>query len=440
VKPGLRSVAICAVVGLVSSSAAAETTLRVAQAVERSPSPPLDDQIIVQFRPPVTPDLEARAIHEAGGAWVRRGRSAHRYLVGIDAGLTAEGAIERLRSLPEVDFVERNGRVHTTAAPNDTLYSLQWHFQMLDAERTWEIQTGGATVAVAVVDTGVAYEDFGPFRKAPDWGGTVFLSGYNVLTGSRHANDDNYHGTHVASVIAEATGNGVGVTGLAYNVAILPVKALDQNGEGNFFDVAEGIDFATDFEQDGRRPVKVINLSLGADTVSTTMQRAIDRAYAAGIVVVAAAGNDGASAVAFPASLPNVIAVGGIDARKQRAPYSNYGPELDLVAPGGDLSRDDNQDGHPDGVLQQTFDPHTATAFGRYDDFAYFFVSGTSQAAPHVSAVAALLVYQGITDPAAIKIVLERTAEDLGAPGRDDEYGAGLIRPAEALRGLGLNR
>jgi serine protease len=135
-----------------------------------------------------------------------------------------------------------------------------------------------------------------------------------------------------------------------------------------------------------------------------------------------------------------VIAVGAVDARKHKAPYSNFGPELDVVAPGGDIFRDDDGDGRPDGVLQQTFDPDTAEQLGRYDDFGYFFVVGTSQATPHVSAVAALLVRQGITNPAAVQAAIEQTAEDLGAPGRDDTFGHGLIRPSVALTGLGLNQ
>ena len=114
-----------------------------------------------------------------------------------------------------------------------------------------------------------------------------------------------------------------------------------------------------------------------------------------------------------------------------------------MVAPGGDIRRDDTgpagvPDGRPDGILQQTFDPASA-ARGNYADFHYFYVAGTSQATPHVSAVAALLYRQGIHDPVAIKAAMEQTAEDLGAPGRDDTFGHGLIRPAEALKGLGLN-
>jgi serine protease len=155
---------------------------------------------------------------------------------------------------------------------------------------------------------------------------------------------------------------------------------------------------------------------------------------------VAAAGNESRGTVSFPARLPNVIAVGAVDGRKQKAPYSNFGADLDVMAPGGDLRRDDDNDGRPDGVLQQTFDPRTAELFNRYDDFAYFFVQGTSQATPHVAAMAALLVRQGITDAETVKSVIENTAEDLGTPGRDDNFGHGLIRPSVALTGLGLNR
>jgi serine protease len=323
---------------------------------------------------------------------------------------------------------------------NDTFFPSQWHMEMLDAPRIWAIQTGDRSVVVAVLDTGIAYEDFGPFRKAPDFGTTVFVPGFDFINNDSHANDDNFHGTHVASVIAEATNNGIGVAGLAFGTALMPVKVLDSEGFGDSFSIAEGIDFAA-----ASNDVKVINMSLGGGGTNRAISDAVTRAVGRGITVVAAAGNDGEGTVSFPANLSNVIAVGAIDGRKIRAPYSNFGSALDVVAPGGDIRRDDvgaglRPDGRPDGILQQTFDPDTAAETGRYDDFAYFFVVGTSQACPHVAALAALLYHQGITDPAAIQDAIESTAEDLGAPGRDDTFGHGLLRPSVALTGLGVNR
>ncbi len=369
---------------------------------------------------------------------VRRSAFGNRYLVDLDAGFTTGEAMRRLAQAPEVEYAELNGPVHAFFKPNDLGFPVQWNFRMLDAERTWDIQKGDPSVVVAILDTGIAYEDFPPYRKAPDFGGTVFVPGHDFINEDEHANDDNFHGTHVASTVAEATDNTVGVAGFAFRCALMPVKVLDSNGDGSFFDVAEGIDFAA-----RNTSVKVINLSLGGDGNSNTVRAAVDRAVAAGITVVAAAGNDGRGTISFPAVLPNVIAVGAVDGRKQKAPYSNFGPELDLMAPGGDNRRDDTgpngvPDGRPDGILQQTLDPDSAER-GIFDDFGYFFVTGTSQATPHVSALAALLYRQGITTPAAVKAVMEQTAEDLGASGRDDTFGNGLIRPSLALKGLGLN-
>ena len=395
-------------------------------------------QLIVQFREQAQERDVARVAREAGAARVKRSAFGNRYLVDLDAGFTMGEAMRRLGTAPEVEYAEVNGPVHAFFKPNDLAFEVQWNFRMIEAERTWDIQKGDPSVVVAVLDTGIAFEDFGPYRKAPDFGGTVFVQGRDIVNEDDHANDDNFHGTHVASTIAEATDNTLGATGLAFRCALMPVKVLDENGDGSFFDVAEGIDFAA-----RNSSVKIINLSLGGDGNSNTVRAAIDRAVAAGITVVAAAGNDGRGTVSFPAALPNVIAVGAIDGRKQKAPYSNFGTELDLVAPGGDNRRDDTgpngvPDGRPDGILQQTLDPDSAER-GIFDDFGYFFVTGTSQATPHVAALAALLYQQGITNPTAIKAAMEQTAEDLGASGRDDTFGNGLIRPSLALKGLGLN-
>lgn len=406
---------------------------------ERGPSADYESRVIVQFKDIVDDRWAETRVRDAGGARASRSAFGSRYVVEPMAGMDAAMLTSRFRSMPEVEYAEPDGVVRAHFSPNDSLFSLQWHLKMIGAERTWDIQRGDPSVAVAVLDSGVAYEDFGPYRKAPDFGGTVFLPGFNVFTRDAHANDDNFHGTHVASVIAEATNNGAGAASLAHLTAIMPVKVLDDEGFGSNSGIAEGIDYVVNFRQGGVNPVKVINLSLGGTVRSQAMEAAITRAVGAGITVVASAGNDNKSPVDFPAAFSNVIAVGSVDGRKVKAPYSSFGADLDVMAPGGDNRRDDNGDGRPDGVLQQTFDPALA-AVGRYDSFAYYFVTGTSQAAPQVAALAALLARQGIKDPRAIQAIIERTAEDLGAAGRDDQFGHGLIRPAEALKGLGLNK
>jgi serine protease len=413
----------------------AQVELRMSQAAV----PDYGARVIVQFRDAVDDRVAERVVNEAGGGRASRSAFATRYVVEPMAGLDSSGLVRRFRGMPEVDYAEPDGVVRAHFAPNDSFYALQWHLKTIGAERMWDIQKGDPSVAVAVLDSGVAYEDFGPFRKAPDFGGTVFLPGFNVFTRDAHANDDNFHGTHVASIIAEATNNASGASGIAHLSAIMPVKVLDRDGFGSNSGIAEGVDYVVNFSQGGTNPVKVINMSLGGPSRSQALESAINRAVAAGITVVASSGNDNVSPVDYPAAYSNVIAVGSVDGRKVKAPYSSFGVDLDLVAPGGDIRRDDNNDGRPDGVLQQTFDPTSAT-LGRYDNFGYYFVVGTSQAAPQVSALAALLYRQGVRDPRAIQVLMEKTAEDLGAQGRDDQFGWGMIRPSEALKGLGLNR
>ena len=408
-------------------------------------------EVIVAFRPQVDLRRVEPLLRAGGGAHARRARSRPRFLVSLEPGIAVSEAVAWFEAMEEVAYAEPNGLVRksqTTFTPNDEFFEFQWNMELLEARRTWAIQKGQPSVGVAVLDTGVAYEEYRDPRtgrlygRAPDWGDVTFLPGWDTVHDDAHPNDDEFHGTHVASTIAEGTDNARGLTGLAFQCAIMPVKVLDEDGTGTFFDVAEGIDYAADYRQGDEQPVKVINMSLGTDGYSETVKRAVDRAHGNGIVLVAAAGNTGLPGIDFPASLPNVIAAGAVDQRGGRASYSSTGSELDLMAPGGDCDRDDDRDGLPDCVFQQMPDPDFVE-LGIYNQFCYCGLDGTSMAAPHIAAAAALLISQGITDPDAVVAALEQTAEKIGgAPedGRNDTVGYGLIQPAPALSGLGFNQ
>ncbi|RLE15192.1 hypothetical protein DRI96_00280, partial [Candidatus Aerophobetes bacterium] len=312
--------------------------------------------------------------------------------------------------------------VHAYWIPNDPYYSYQWHLTQINMPSAWDIEKGGSSnVIVAVLDTGVAYEDYGSYKQAPDLAGTNFVSGYDFVNDDSHPNDDNGHGTHVTGTIAQTTNNGVGVAGVAFNCSIMPVKVLDAQGSGTHQQVADGLYWAVN------NGAKVINCSLGGTYGSTTLYNAIKYAYDHGVIIVAAAGNDGSSSISYPAAYDECIAVGAVRYDKTRAYYSNYGTGIELMAPGGDTSVDQNGDGYVDGVLQQTFSGGDPT------NFSYWFWQGTSMATPHVTGIVALMLSHGATGIENIRNILHSTAEDLGDPGYDNEYGYGLVDAAAAL-------
>jgi len=369
-----------------------------------------------------------------------KGDAEHFRVVKVPEGKVPE-KVREYSNRPDVDYAEPNYYVYASWTPNDPYYSYQWNLDNpenggIHMEQAWGIEAGSASVVVAVVDTGVAYENYSArFKRyylAPDLANTKFVPGYDFVENDTHPNDDNSHGTHVTGTIAQSTNNGLGVAGIAFNTAIMPVKVLNKNGSGTDAAVANGIIWATD------NGANIINLSLGGPGPSSTLENAVKYAYEHGVTIVAAAGNDGSSQISYPAAYDSyVIAVGATRYDKTLAYYSNHGPSLDLVAPGGDINVDQNGDGYGDGVLQNTFDPSTKNT----GSFGYWFFQGTSMAAPHVSGVAALLLANGnAVTPAQVRTALQETADDLGASGWDSTYGWGLVNAYAALQwGAGPN-
>jgi serine protease len=353
-----------------------------------------------------------------------------------------------LAAQPGVVYAEPDAIAYLTYVPNDPDYSFQWNFKKLDMERTWDINRGGqSSLVVAVIDSGVAYLDSGMFREASDLVGTNFVAPRDFIWERDTPFDLQGHGTHVTGTIAQRTGNDEGVAGMAFNVSIMPIKAVstewdDELGSPNFGSesiVAEAVRYAAD------NGAKVINMSFGFDEPVSAVRDAITYAIGKGAFVVAAAGNAGeeGSPDAYPAAyaseIEGLISVAALDFNLQRAPYSNSNPYVEIAAPGGDTTVDLNDDGYVDGVLQQTLDPDLVS-LGVFNEFGYFFFQGTSMAAPHVSGLGALLMTQGVTDPKAVEAVIKRFATDIGPAGRDNDTGFGVINPRATIRGLGISK
>lgn len=278
----------------------------------------------------------------------------------------------------------------TDIVPNDTLYGqYQWNLPEIATERGWNVTRGKQDIIVAVVDTGVQLDH-------PDLKGRL-VKGTNIVDPSAPPEDDVGHGTHVAGIIAAEVNNNEGVAGMTWYTKVMPVKALDNSGAGTTYSVAEGIIWAAD------HGARVINLSLGNYAQAQFLHDAIKYAHDKGIVIVSASGNDNTDRPGYPAAYPEVVAVGATGSDEQRAPYSNYGDYVDVAAPGTSIA-------------------------STYPGSRYAALSGTSMATPHVAALASLmLAADGTLTNDRIAALLGQTARDLGAAGKDPEFGYGQI-------------
>jgi serine protease len=436
---------------IVSLAATVGVLAFAAPAFASSADPYSPSQIVVGYAP--RPSQAQAATASASGT--SRSTTAKTQVVRLGPGVSVKAALRRLRARRDIKWAVPDYVAHAAGAlvPNDVgngsaakdWQQLQWNFVGpfgIDAPEAWanlaaEGAPGGKGVTVAVLDTGVAYANRGPFRRSPDFSRFQFVQGYDFVAKSHLPNDRNGHGTFVASTIAEATNNRYGLTGLAYGAHIMPVRVLDSGGEGEASTIAEGVVYAV------KHGAQVINLSLEFSPGVTASDipeliEALRFAHHRGVLVVAAAGNEGHSAIAYPARAPYVISVGATTEHGCLAAYSNDGSTLTLVAPGGgpdaDLPGDPNC--HPEqpagrDIYQVTFIGSSPRVFGVPSGY-----EGTSMATPHVSATAALIIASGVLgrhpSPAQITARMRATARKLGGGGDERLYGAGLLDAAAA--------
>jgi len=398
-------------------------------------------EIIVKFKPGVSNEKIAGINSRYGTSVAYTSPHAGFKKLHVPKGKTVPEMVEIYSKNPNIEYAEPNYVAHALMVPNDPLYGYQWHLDNTDygginMEDAWDIATGTGVV-VAVIDTGVAYENYTEFSynpsgkiigvityaQAPDLAGTNFVPGYDFVNNDAHPNDDAGHGTHVTGTIAQTTNNGIGVAGVAFDCSVMPVKVLDGSGSGYYDWIANGIYYAAD------NGAEVISMSLGGTVSSITLENALAYAYGEGVTIVCSAGNGGAGAApSYPAAYNDYcIAVGATRYDETISYYSTTGDYVDIAAPGGDVTVDQNGDGYGDGVCQQTHDGSDYTTFG------YYSYQGTSMAAPHVAGVAALLISNGVTGPDNVREALESTAEDKGPVGWDTGYGWGIVDAYAAL-------
>lgn len=313
--------------------------------------------------------------------------------------------------------VKTNFPLHAELTPSDPFFVDQWGLQSIGAPNAWSATLGDRSIAVAVVDTGVWWTQ--PDIQSNMWTNPIDgTHGYDFVDGDTNPMDidpsGTYHGTGVAGVIAAITDNGQGIAGTA-QISVIAVRALGSNGQGSSFNTSQGIRWAAD------HGARIINLSLGTNETfigPTDIQLAVDYAWSKGALIVAAAGNSGTGTLDYPARLPNVVSVAAIDESGRRASFSNYGPGLDLSAPGTRIVTLNGGNNQPNNV---------------------HYLQGTSFSTPFVSGAAALIlsVDPSLTNVELWNILNSTAVQPGGGTGTyNTNYGWGVVNVWNAINAL----
>lgn len=376
----------------------------------------------------------ARAVAPGRASLQDRGRSSvFRQLVLVDVGEGAGSAarLQALRRQRDVLYVEPNSRLQVYEAganarvPDDFGFAQQWSLRNtgqdggfpgvdLSAVEAWAVTTGDRGARVAVIDTGIDF--FHPDLEANVWvnpgeipgdgldndrnGYVDDVTGYDFVSRDGDAMDDGLHGTHVAGIIGAVANNRIGVAGVCWEVSLMALKAFNENGEATLADVLEALDYAV------ANGARIVNASWGQRDKSRALAEAVAEVHAAGLVLVAAAGNDRSDRPSYPAAYPEAVTVAASTSRDQRAVFSNYGSFVDLAAP-GDL------------------------VYATLPNAQYALLSGTSMAAPHVSGAAALVLsrHPGFSN-AEVENLLRSSVDPLSA---ERYIGLGRLNLAKAV-------
>lgn len=422
-----RAAALCALLlaagsGLMLSVRDIKTVTQIESAAA---APTFPDEIVVDFNDGISfaqmRDIE-REFDISLRPSSRHAQKAKRMIATIEPARREE-VLGRLRQHPLVEAAEKQflyGILETqpqTWTPNDPYYSYQWHLQFIGLEKAWTYNRGlGAKVAV--LDTGVGVVSGGRYQGLRDFGETKFIDGYDFVDDDAEPQDEHGHGTHVAGTIGESTDNGILGAGVAPEAGLMMLRVLGNSGSGRLSAILDAIGYAAD------HGANVINMSLGGGPYSELMRKMLAYAVNHGALPVCAAGNSGRNGVEYPARFAECLAVSSVGPSGRLAPYSTWGPEVDLAGPGGDTSA-----GPGGGIWQNSIRVEHGFFQSRLRE-GFFPLQGTSMAAPHVSGVAALLVSAGQKDPAKRRFLLRKSARG----GYDSQrYGAGILDAGAAL-------